>query len=312
MTPWKPLQPGDLVDIVAPGWPCRPELVSPARDFLKSWGLRVRMPEGLLETWTFFANTDQKRGAFLKRALIAKDSKAVWCLRAASGTHRVLDDVFKIKRPKQSKLVVGFSDITALHLALHRKWSWASLHGSMLDRLAEGNLAAEIVQQLRDLVFGRLQTIEFSGLEPMNSGASKSKSLRGVLVGGNLTVLESLIGTPYLGSLKNKIVFFEDVGERGYRLDRSFFHCLQAGIFREVKAFVLGTFTGGDEPQSLVHAGSPPNLVSVALENFAELTKTPVFRGLPVGHGDLQWPLPLGYQAEISNRRLCIQLRGER
>lgn len=306
MTLWEPLRKGDQVDVVAPGWACRPELVEPAREVLKSWGLRPRFPEGLLEPWSFFANTDEKRGHFLEKALRASDSQAVWCLRAASGTHRVLPRVFRGKKPRKNKLVVGFSDITALHSALQRHWKWASLHGPMLDRLAQGDLDPEIVEKLRRLVFGEEKEIVFRNLRPMNTAARKARRIHGRTAGGNLTVIESLIGTRFAAPTKGTILFFEDVGERGYRLDRSFVHLEQAGFFKGVRAVVLGTFTGGEEP--LNGKSESENRVSWALENLAEMLKIPVFADLPVGHGDLQWPFPLGTPAEIQGGELKIQV----
>lgn len=310
MQPWEPLKKGDLVDVVAPGWACDPSLVEPAQKLLESWGLRVRIPEGLLENWKFFANTDQKRGEFLQKALHAKDSKAVWCLRAASGTHRVLPAVFKKAKPAKSKLVIGFSDITSLHCTLQKKWKWASLHGPMLDRLAKNDLDPAIVEQTRAVVFGETDVVEFREMKAVNKAAQKAKTIKGITAGGNLTVVQSLIGTGMLPSFKNSILFFEDVDERGYRLDRMFVHLEQAGVFKGVRAIVLGQFTGGNEPKG--SDGETKNLVPWALENLADSLKVPLFSGLPVGHGALQWPFPLGAQAEIKNCDLKIKIRGKK
>lgn len=304
MISWEPLKKGDLVDVVAPGWACRDELLQPACEFLENWGLRVRAPKDLLEPWTFFANTDEKRGHFLEKALHAKDSKAVWCLRAASGTHRVLPDLFKRGKPSKTKLVVGFSDITALHCAMEKKWNWASLHGSMLDRLAIKDLDPQLVEQLRALVFGEIPEVVYLDMKPLNPAAHKAKFVKAPLIGGNLTVFESLIGTAFLPKTVGHILFFEDIGERGYRLDRTFVHLAQAGIFKGVKAVVLGQFTGGDEPPG--DEDAPKNLVPLALDNFAKMMAIPVFSGLPVGHGPLQWPLPLGTMAEIRGGTLRV------
>ncbi|PWU13432.1 MAG: hypothetical protein C5B49_14785 [Bdellovibrio sp.] len=300
---WEALRAGDLVDVVAPGWACKAELIEPARQLLQSWGLRVRIPEGLLEPWTFFANSDEKRGRFLHQALHARDSKAVWCLRAASGTHRVLPLIFSRAKPKRPpKLVIGFSDITALHAALIRHWAWPSLHGPMLDRLAQHNLSLDIVEKLRSVVFGESFELKFDGLKPQNLKARRASLIRGSILGGNLTVFENLIGTRYMPKTQGRILFFEDVGERGYRLDRSFVHLAQAGLFVGVRAIVIGQLTGGDEPVEPGEIGNEKgkkNLVDVAVQNLAEMVKIPVFRGLPVGHGELQWPLPLGTEAVI-------------
>src|SRR5262249_21726067 len=149
------------------------------------------------------------------------------------------------------------------------------------------------------VVFGERNSVEFKDLQPRNSAAQKARSIRGTTMGGNLTVIQSLIGTGFLPSLKGSILFFEDVDERGYRLDRMFVHLAQAGIFNGVKAIVLGQFTGGNEPMPKGSDSPVKNHVPWAIENLAESQKIPVFSGIPVGHGPLQWPLPLGAPGEI-------------
>lgn len=303
MTLWAPLKKGDLVDIVAPGWMCKAESLPPAVDFFRSWGLRVRVPDHLIEPWSFYSNTDKNRALFLSQALKAKDSKAVWCLRGGSGSQRILPLVFKGPAPKVSKMLVGFSDMTSVHAALGSIWKWPSIHGPMFERLGQNDLPEDIVEQVRSLVFGEISEISYPEIEPLNAAAQKKRKIEGVLRGGNLITFQNLIGTRYFPNLKGSILFFEDVGERGYRIDRVWSQFEQAGVFKEVKAIVLGQFTGGEEP------GTANSRVQEAIVSLSQMISTPVFSGLEVGHGFLQRPVVCGQMGVIEKNHLRISLQ---
>lgn len=303
MTLWAPLKKGDLVDIVAPGWICKEGSLPAAVEFFESWGLRVRIPEHLLAPWSFYSNTEANRAQFLSRALKAKDSQAVWCLRGGSGSQQILPLVFKGKAPKKSKMLVGFSDMTALHAALGTVWRWPSIHGPMFERLGQRDLPSDIVEQVRSLVFGETREISYPEIQPMNLSAQKKKKIKGVLRGGNLITFQNLIGTKYFPRLKDSILFFEDVGERGYRIDRVWSQFEQTGLLKGVQAIVLGQFTGGEEP------GSSESRTQEALRNLADRTSIPVFSGLEVGHGFLQRPVVCGNIGVIEKNKLRLPLQ---
>lgn len=293
---------GDLVDIVAPGASAPPEALQKGLEVLKTWGLNFRLPEDTLKASTFFSNTDAARLKFLDRALRAKDSKAVWFIRGGSGTHRILPGLFRKQKPLNSKWVLGFSDATSLLAGLGQRWKWPTLHAPVLTQLGRGELADADAEELRALLFGEQTDLRFSNLRPLNHKAEKLKTkIKGVVHGGNLAVFQTLIGTKDMPKTSGSILFFEDVGERGYRLDRSFTHLKQAGAFDGVKAVVLGDFTAGDEPGSVKE--KPINRTSWALQNFADglnEISVPVFTGMNVGHGNRNRPLPLGIAAELN------------
>lgn len=281
---------------------------------LESWGLRVRLPTDLIEANTFFANSDKKRLAHLKKALLARDSKAVWCVRGGSGTHRLLPDLFKstpsAKMPP--KLVVGFSDITSLHAGLFKHWKWASLHGPVLGQLGrkEGDAKSVIdadMEELRAYIFGEKERLVIPGLVRLNTMRAPKK-ISGTLLGGNLIVFQTLVGTKDMPRTRGSILFFEEVGERGYRVDRTLIHLKQAGVFDGVKALILGDFIGGDEP-GVQAGGTGVNRLHWAFENLTRDLKIPIYRALPVGHGERNLPLLVGARAEIVGKELtCAPL----
>lgn len=292
------LQPGDLVDLVSPGSGSRLEDVEMCLDLLQSWGLKVRLPKETFTEHPFHSNEDAVRLRLLKKALFAKDSKAVWCLRGGYGANRLLPGLWKLKRPPLEKLVVGYSDITSLHVFLNQKWKWTSFHGPLLETLISGRLPMNQIQECKDVVFGEKTELSFR-IKALNPQARKAKSLTGPLVGGNLVVLDSSIGTPFAGKYAGKILVLEEVGERGYRIDRMLEHMKQAGALKACKAIVFGEFLLGDETNG-------KSYVDYAIHRFADENQIPCFGGLEMGHGSRNRMIPLGPVARIDNQVLSL------
>jgi muramoyltetrapeptide carboxypeptidase len=172
-----------------------------------------------------------------------------------------------------------------LHLFLNQNWQWPTIHGPLLDRLGKGQTVPRYARELRDLVFGKTDEIRFAKLKPMNEAARKTGNIRAQVSGGNLITLQSSIGTKVHWQTAGQILFFEELGERGYRIDRALEHFAQTGIFAKCKGVIFGDFNGGDEP-----AGG--NKVQAVLKDFASAQKFPVLKGLQSGHAKIQRPLP--------------------
>lgn len=290
---WRYLKEGDIVDVVSPGFASTPEEVESARRFLLKWGLVPRIPKNLIQKHFLHSNSDEKRFGFLKDALEAKDSKIVWCLRGGYGSNRLLPLLDKVKRPQQQKLLVGISDITSLHVYFEQKWKWPTFHASLLDRMGSGKVPPKIEKETMDLLFGKTTSVEFKKLKAMNPAAMKLKTVKSSVVGGNLIVLQSTLGTPYQLNTDGKILFIEDLGERGYRVDRVLEHFDQAGLFKKCKGLVIGEFLGGQESNG-------KTLWPQVFKSWAERLDIPVFSGMEAGHGVIQRPLPLLTEAVLS------------
>lgn len=287
---WSKLQQGDCVDVVAPGMRPAPETLKGIQAFLNSWGLRVRVAKDLIGNDLVCSNTKEYRSKNLRQALLAEDSKMIWCLRGGYGSLHLLPDLKSLK-PKNIKLFVGLSDITTLHSYFHQEWNWATLHACNLDRLVLNKTTPTENKRLLDVLFGEKKKLQYK-IKPLNTLALKERSVESVVVGGNLITLQSSFGTPYQLKTENKILFFEDIGERAYRLDRVFTQMEQMGLWKGVKAVIFGQFTGSKEPEGR-------DLVPRLLKEFAQKQKFPVFGGLAVGHGENQHPLPLNTKARI-------------
>lgn len=250
----------------------------------------------------YLANSDKYRFEAFKKAMTNPKVKAVWCLRGGYGAIRLLPMIEKMPVPKKQKLLIGFSDVTSLHNLINRKWKWPSLHASLIDRLGAGKLSSENLNELQDSLLKTDYVAKFANLIAFNEAAKKKKVIKSEIVGGNLMVLSSSIGTPSQLKTKGKILFLEEIAERGYRVDRLLVQMQQAKMFEGVAAVVLGDFINGQESDG-------KDFVPATLENFFRAVKVPVFKGVQAGHGDVQRPvffntqtvLTCGSQAQMLN-----------
>lgn len=282
------------MEVVAPAFSCSKRELQQALLFLQKWGLNPKVPTDLFGKDLLCSHTDKTRFGYLKKALLSKDSPVIFCLRGGYGSTRLLPFLQEMKKPSQPKLLVGYSDMTALHSFINDVWKWPSLHAPHLIDL-NCDLSQVDGKNLKKILFGQKKIIEFHGLKPLNHAARMKKNfpLQAPLSGGNLSVLTSLIGTPWIQCLRSKVVVLEDVGERAYRLDRMLTQWSQAGVFHGVKALIFGTFLS--EP----HPSSESLLIRKVLQRCASQMTCPVFGSLPFGHGKRQMPLPFMTQAEL-------------
>ena len=287
---WEPLKKGDIVDVVAPAGRPKPHTISGIEGFLNSWGLKARVAPDILQKNLFCSNSRENRWRFLKQALMAKDSKMIWCLRGGYGSLHLLDDLRKLK-PQKAKCFLGYSDITSLHTFINQNWGWSTLHGCNIDRFALGTGTKAEERRLFDVVFARKTELEYK-LTPLNELARKKAVIPSVVVGGNLITLQSSFGTSYQLQTRGKILFLEEIGERAYKVDRVLEHMRQLGMLMGLKGLVLGQFTEGLEPNG-------KNIFNQFFKQFAKEQKFPVLMGLPCGHGKNQHPLPFNTKSSL-------------
>jgi muramoyltetrapeptide carboxypeptidase len=287
------LQPGDIVDIVAPASKCSVAELKAGVKRVEQLGLTARVPSGLFGKSVLFSNSDTKRLAQLKRAVFARDSRMIWCVRGGYGAIRLMPEILKWRTPRYPKIFLGYSDISTLHQHFNQKWGWPTLHGPLLDRFGRESTSEKETAELLGILGGRLRSVEFSGLVPMNAAARRARVIRGPVWGGNVAVLQSGLGTPGAISGRGGILFFEDTGERPHRMDRMLVHMVQAGVFLGCKAVVLGDFILKDPKDRR-------NLWNDVFARFASEIGIPVLKGIPAGHGpDLQRTVPFNTRAVL-------------
>ncbi len=261
-----------IVDIVAPSGAFAAELLPKITAFLQQYGMVARIPEDILGQDLLSANTDSVRLALLKKALLAEDSDFIWCVRGGSGATRLLPGLKEVKSPLHKKTLMGFSDITALHLFLKQAWGWETIHGPTARQVIAGDVSAAGIGQLLQ---GITTQVDYP-IRPMNQAAEQVQG-SGTLTGGNLKLVESSLSTFWQIDTQNKILMLEDINELAYRVDRSLVHLWQAGLFYQLKALIFGDFTHSDPAEV--------SKVTAVLERFATEMNIPVFRGQFFGHG---------------------------
>jgi muramoyltetrapeptide carboxypeptidase len=302
MSQWKFLKENDIVDVIAPGYPSLPHEVEGSRKFLLRWKLQPRIPKGMIKPHFLHANEDQERFAFLKAAIESKDSHVIWCTRGGYGSNRLVPMLAKLKKPKEPKLLIGLSDITSLHVFLTQEWGWKTVHGPILDRMGRNVTLPKHEKELHRLLFGDDKEITFSKIKPLNEAAKKLKNLNSKIVGGNLTVLHSTLATPWQIDAKNSLLFIEDIGERGYRIDRMLEQFRQAGVFKKCDGIILGDFTGGVEPDT------GKDNFNLVWKRWAGDLDIPLFKGLESGHGVIQRPVPFNTKCHLEQKAGKVML----
>ncbi len=297
---WPIIQKGEVVDIIAPSGKIEPENIPMIQSLVENLGLTPRIPSDLLGDHPYSANTDEKRLEHLKKALYAPDSTLIWCVRGGYGTTRIVPDLLGLNKPEKQKLLVGFSDITSLHLWLNQAWHWPTLHGMMARQAACLAHNVNDFQALTNIWFNGLKEYRLQNLEPLNEAARVNTSISGITCGTNATLIQSSIGTPWQIDARHKIIFLEDINEVPYRLERLLVHLANAGIFNEARAIILGDFG-----ENL--AQETNRLLDFSLKNFSENyvtsrnIKIPIFRLTGFGHCVRNKPIPLGVHGQITD-----------
>jgi muramoyltetrapeptide carboxypeptidase len=281
------LQPGDSVEIIAPASRCSDKQLAELKALLISWQLNCIIQEDIFGHDLLCANTDALRFRSLKNALQNPATKAIICARGGYGSIRLIPELTKIIPSATPKLFVGMSDVTTLNLYLQQQWQWPVIHGSAaLDKYS-----LESIHALKAILFGSVKQIEFSAL-PLNDLAKNNRIIETTITGGNLSLVQTSIGTTWQIDGSNKIIFLEETGERGYKIDRMLQHLYQANTFKNAAAILFGDFIEGKEPN-----GS--TLIKPVLERFAEHCEIPVLQAEGIGHGYTNFPLPLGINSRL-------------
>ena len=289
----RPLTPSGRVAVVAPASPALdPADAAAGVAALRARGLAVEAVE--TTPAGYLAGSDADRAEALNQALRRDDLDAVVCLRGGYGLLRVLDRVDYAAARARPKLVVGYSDVTALHLALWAEAGLPGVSGPMAASDWAPGLDAETEASFWSVVGGA------TGYDVTGPGGEaltclKEGEAEGVLLGGNLALTCALLGTPYLPDLTGAILFVEDVGEAPYRIDGLLARLRLAGVLGRLGGLVFGMFTGTDVP-----AGRPTFSVDEVLAHYAPFVGGPVASGLVYGHVRRKVTMPVGVRARLA------------
>lgn len=296
----KGLQVGDTVGLVSPSAASSERLdYQLAAEAMVALGLKVKTGQHLMDRRGHLAGEDKARAADVNQMFADPEVKAVICLRGGSGAARILPllDYDLIRR--NPKPLVGYSDITALHNALLAKSGLISFHGA--NGTATWNEFT--VRQFKQLFFARELPVYRNEPEEKDELVPRKNRIQtitagtvsGELVGGNLTVLTALAGSPYLPDFTDKILFLEDVEEEPYRVDRMLSTLRLMGALDKIKGFVFGECTDC-EPSG----GYGALTLDQIFDDYIKPLNIPAYRGAMIGHIPRQFLLPVGGKVELN------------
>lgn len=282
---FRTLQPGDLIGVLAPASPVAADKLPAVQALYARWGFRVRLYPSCHANTGYLAGNDALRLADLHAALADDNVAAIHCLRGGYGTMRLLDNIDTALLRRHPKLLIGYSDITALH-ALWALQGLPSLHAPMP--------ASDLIQAGREDDEAALLGLLRHGLKAgqvlapalADSALRVAGMTQGRLIGGNLSLVAALLGTPWAWDARGAILFLEDINEELFRVDRLLTQLRLAGVLDTVAGVVLGSFTEATYPAALLQ------------QMLGGLNK-PVLGGWPTGHGTPNQPLPMGARVAL-------------
>ena len=276
--------------LVSPSGPIRAERVERGIELLESWGLRVVVAPHAYARWGYLAGDDATRAADLNAAFADPEIRGVLCTRGGYGAQRMVDALDMAAVRRDPKVVGGFSDVTALQLALWRGARLATVHCPALawndERTPE--VSAE---SLRSALMSTDPVTVKSVETEDTAGVRVPGTATGTLLGGNLCLLTSTIGTPDMPDLSGAILLLEEVQEPVYKIDRMLTHLRRAGVLAGLAGVALGQFTDCLDDWNV-------GLATMLLDRLGDLG-VPVLGGLPVGHGPGQLTVPVGVPATL-------------
>ncbi len=291
------LKANDRIRIVSPAGKINKQTVFPGIELLKEEGYEVILGKHVSGENFQFAGTDEQRLADLQEAFDDKGCKAIVCARGGYGAVRLLEKLDLTTFKKHPKWLVGFSDITVLH-CLVQKVGVASIHGAMPGFYLKDGETTESFRRLLEVLKGEKHTVEIEPNQFSRNGNSTAQ-----LVGGNLSIIYSLLGTPYEIDTDGKILFIEDLSEYLYHLDRIMHSLRLAGKLKNLAGLLVGSFSDMKDNDS-PFGQSVEEIIFNAVNDY----NFPACFGFPAGHTERNLPLVLGgiYDLNVAEKTSLI------
>jgi len=286
------LKGGDRIGVVAPAGPVSPPEILPGMALLESLGFEVCGSQNLYERRGYLAGEDGGRLQDLHSMFRDRRVKAILCARGGFGTLRLIDKIDFALIRENPKIIVGYSDITALLLALQKETGLITFHGPVVRDLAK-NESRNLGALLRLLSEETPPAVDLQDARILREGEAE-----GLLLGGNLSLLCHLVGTRFMPSLKGALLFLEEKGEPLYRIDRMLTHLRLSGRIGDCGGLIAGTFE---------ECGDLSSIDELLREKFSDLN-IPILAGLPAGHGEANIALPIGLRATLNTDRKTLTM----
>lgn len=309
--PWlkaRGLKPGDTIALIAPAGPAELSRLRKYAALLEKEGYKVLVPAGGERKVGYLGGTDEERAEEFNAALRDPRIRAIMPVRGGFGLTRILDRIDYAALRKDPKIVTGFSDLTGFHLAASGKARVITFHSPMpmYELWNEEPPYAFAASSFRRAVFaasypkgetGYMVALPDDRPAPVKVVGGRA---RGQLIGGNLTLICSTLGTPYEIEAERKLLFLEDTNEAPYRIDRSLSQLRLAGVLDDVSGVILGDFTSKNAEEA--------KDINRVLHEYFDRAKVPVLMGFPVGHQAHNATLPIGASAELDADKGTLRL----
>jgi len=291
------LKPGDTVAVVAPAAAIDRDHLERGVNALAGCGYRVKVSGRALDRSGILAGSDRERASEMQQYFDDPDVKAIFAARGGYGCGRLLPLLDFDRIARKPKIFLGFSDATFLLNALVRLSRMVCFHGPMVAMDFARGLSQRSLDHLRRLLSGESGPFELEARESLHPGVAE-----GELIGGCLSVLVAMIGTPYAPDFEDKVLFLEDTGEKAYRIDRMLVHLKQAGALERVAGVAFGgmrSFDGSEQERRMMREFMIEQTVGFGC---------PVIAGIEAGHGTENLTIPLGARVRLDaeSRRLAF------
>jgi muramoyltetrapeptide carboxypeptidase len=280
---------GALVALVSPAGKISPSVVKNAENFLDSLGYRHIRGKYLADSWHQFSATDQHRADDLNSMMNNPEVAVIWCMRGGYGAIRILDKLNFEPLKNNPKWIVGYSDITVLHSVLQNNLGIASIHGPMPKNLENGNYQNSGMLALWNMLRGVSEPYKTTPHELNKHGHSK-----GILIGGNITLLNTLKGSQFDFDPIGKILFIEEISEYLYNLDRMMLGLKISGKLENLAGIIVGQMTDMQD-NTPAFGFSAYEIIANAVKDY----KYPVLFNFPAGHEKINQPLLLGAKIKL-------------
>lgn len=290
-----PLKEGDKIAIVSPAGIIKPQYVYGAVRILQEQGWNTQVGNNTFARFGTFAGTDNQRYFDLEKAILDPEIKAIMCSRGGYGVVHLLERLDKLPIRENAKWIIGFSDISALH-ALMTKHGVVSVHGHMTSHLSKTNGTDSDSLALFDILRG-----EPTGFDFASDNLNHTGTARGKLLGGNLSVIADLIGTPFNVFEPDTILFLEDISEPVYKIERIMYQLHLAGVLSKLKGLIVGKFTDYSPD---VDYSSMEHMISRLVKPF----NFPVAFNAPIGHVSHNIPLKVSAPVELNVGHTAVSI----
>ena len=288
------LKKNDLIGIIAPASPMDPALLEKGIRYIEKQGFRVKLGKYVYEQRDYLAGSDQQRADDFNNMFLDKEVRAIFCVRGGYGTPRLLSLIDYKSIIKNPKIFVGYSDITALQLAIFKETSLVTFSGPMVAVEMARGIDPFTEENFWSLLTEPKAYREFCGSTENRIETLTEGIFKGRLLGGCMSLIVTMLGSQYLPSFKRSIFFAEDVGEKIYRIDRHLVQLREAGILNNIGGFVLGQMLDCKPSDHM-----PALHMNDLLDDFIKPLKVPAICNFEYGHHKRKYTMPIGVYAEL-------------